>query len=417
MNRIILIGNGFDLAHELPTSFQDFLDDYWEKIINQIKSTAPGTPFHNEDLFIEKTPGTWLEGTNYQTFRGTLEGYTDKLIFKNKFLRTISDQHSIKNWVDIENEYYKLLKKSFQEKTPNYNISDLNRDFGKIKTALEVYITNIVNEKEVNNERIQNQIRSRIYSYFSYVDFSEDAISKKIQLELDLITTAIEKLEKDKIGLTQYSDKMNNLISRVRGSENMALQLRKLLLSGNAPNFFDLYPDNILFLNFNYTKTDHLYHQAFNFDNPGEVNPEIKSLHIHGSVYKYDYNPVIFGFGDEIDEHYRTIENLNDNQYLEHIKSIKYLETDNYKRLLDFINSGDYQVFIFGHSCGNSDRTLLNTLFEHNNCVSIKPFYHRKAESEDNYSEITMNITRNFKNKASLRDKVVNKRFCQPLLH
>ena len=32
MNRIILIGNGFDLAHGLKTSYADFIDWYWEKM-------------------------------------------------------------------------------------------------------------------------------------------------------------------------------------------------------------------------------------------------------------------------------------------------------------------------------------------------------------------------------------------------
>jgi len=31
MNRIILIGNGFDLAHGLKTSYRDFIDDLWEQ--------------------------------------------------------------------------------------------------------------------------------------------------------------------------------------------------------------------------------------------------------------------------------------------------------------------------------------------------------------------------------------------------
>lgn len=31
MNRIILIGNGFDLAHGLKTSYADFIDWYWEE--------------------------------------------------------------------------------------------------------------------------------------------------------------------------------------------------------------------------------------------------------------------------------------------------------------------------------------------------------------------------------------------------
>ena len=30
MNRIILIGNGFDLAHGLPTRYEDFINWYWE---------------------------------------------------------------------------------------------------------------------------------------------------------------------------------------------------------------------------------------------------------------------------------------------------------------------------------------------------------------------------------------------------
>lgn len=32
MNRIILIGNGFDLAHGLKTSYKDFYDDYWKRL-------------------------------------------------------------------------------------------------------------------------------------------------------------------------------------------------------------------------------------------------------------------------------------------------------------------------------------------------------------------------------------------------
>lgn len=31
MNRIVLIGNGFDLAHGLKTSYADFINWYWEQ--------------------------------------------------------------------------------------------------------------------------------------------------------------------------------------------------------------------------------------------------------------------------------------------------------------------------------------------------------------------------------------------------
>ena len=83
--------------------------------------------------------------------------------------------------------------------------------------------------------------------------------------------------------------------------------------------------------------------------------------------------------------------------------------------MLSSIESEPYQIFVMGHSCGNSDRTLLNTLFEHKNCVSIKPFYHLREDGTDNYNEIVQNISRNFTNKAAMRERVVNKTYCEPL--
>ena len=104
---------------------------------------------------------------------------------------------------------------------------------------------------------------------------------------------------------------------------------------------------------------------------------------------------------------------------VKNIKSIRYLESDNYRRLLQFIDSAPYQIYIMGHSCGNSDRTLLNTLFEHPKCVSIKPFYYQwqdeQGEWRDNYIEIIQNISRNFNSMQTMRDRMVNKEFCRPL--
>lgn len=134
-------------------------------------------------------------------------------------------------------------------------------------------------------------------------------------------------------------------------------------------------PDNILLLNFNYTKVADNY----------AVDTEIETIHIHGQLS--DKNSVIFGYGDELDDDFKKIEKLNDNEYFKNVKSTCYMESDNYHRLLEFIESAPYQIFIMGHSCGNSDRTLLNTLFEHKNCISIKPFYY-KNEERDNYTDI-----------------------------
>ena len=86
----------------------------------------------------------------------------------------------------------------------------------------------------------------------------------------------------------------------------------------------------------------------------------------------------IFGFGDELDKRYLEFEDERNNELFKHIKSFEYLKNKNYYRLIRFLESDDYQVQIYGHSCGLSDRTMLNNIFENENCKSNHLFGGRK---------------------------------------
>ena len=107
---------------------------------------------------------------------------------------------------------------------------------------------------------------------------------------------------------------------------------------------------------------------------------------------------------------------LNNGECLKNVKSMRYLEAPNYRNVLSFIESAPFQVLIMGHSCGNSDRTLLNTIFEHRNCISIKPYFYQKEDGSNNYTELIQNISRNFNDMKLMRDRVVNKTQCEPLV-
>ena len=61
-----------------------------------------------------------------------------------------------------------------------------------------------------------------------------------------------------------------------------------------------------------------------------------------------------------------------------------------------------------GSSCGLSDRTLLNTIFEHDNCRLIKVFYHQDGD-KDNFTELVQNISRHFNDKKLMRSKIIHK--------
>ena len=155
-----------------------------------------------------------------------------------------------------------------------------------------------------------------------------------------------------------------------------------IVMDKNTDPTYDFVEQTML-LSFNYTPTAEMY-----------LNETTHINYIHGSLDKP--KEMIFGYGDEMDKDFQALIDRDENALLDNSKSIKYLETSHYRDLLSFIEGGPFQVYIMGHSCGNSDRTLLNTIFEHENCISIKPFCYFNEKGEDNYSELTRNIYRNF---------------------
>src|SRR5690606_37161593 len=172
-----------------------------------------------------------------------------------------------------------------------------------------------------------------------------------------------------------------------------------------TPNGF-IHSNAVKFLDFNDTS---LVRQLTSGSDTGYIP-------IHGTLNKAE-NPLIFGYGDEIDDDYLKMEKTNINVYLKHIKSFAYFRTNQYSRLVNFVSAEPYVIYIWGHSCGLSDRTLLNMIFEHDNCAGIKIFYHQKEDGKDNFEEITQNIGRHFKDKVKMRNRVFNKTHCCAMHH
>lgn len=421
MNRIILIGNGFDLAHGLKTSYINFVDDYWLNTIGEIKKTVGGKVFKNEEVIIENCPPhNFILGKTFNDLEKSLKPFGSKIRFKNLFLEQITNKSYLNSWVDIENEYYILLKKSYQDENSSFNITKLNFDFNQIKKLLKDYLIKIeliFFEEKGDREflRIKDDISNKIYSTFKYRDFTEGSLNNRTKIEYDSLKESIISVQAYYDHIKRLDEYKKRIIQAI-DKKNPQQEIKELLLSNYSSDYFDLRPNEIMFLNFNYTTIESIYSSGKRISFQSNIRQiPTDAIHIHGDLNDIKLNSFIFGFGDEIDKDYKSIEELNNNEYLENIKSIQYLESDNYKRLLEFINSDEYQIFIFGHSCGISDRTLLNTLFESDNCSSIKLFYHDKKDNTDNFSDVIRNISRNFNSKAIMRDKVVNKKYSSGL--
>lgn len=423
MNRLVLIGNGIDLAHDLKTSYGEFIDWLWEEyILSSTKKLNENITLNlSEAQFEIRSLGTELKQCKtFKALKKIIARYPNRVIINNNFLRIIS-YAQIESWVDIEATYYDLLieiittekdegnqmNRISKYQLDNYSIENLNEDFDQIKAKLIEYLDDKISKTPL----LHSEIKEHLLSEFLFNDFSRKTQRDKINLELTRIQPFLSEIKET----SQIDDWNIKSILEETGPKPTKKLIQELLEDPEKGllEYFGLLPKNIYLLDFNYTRTSSLYEKEIT----GKKGNLVTDLnHIHGSLSNQEENPIIFGFGDELDEQYKKIENINDNRYLENIKSIEYLQAPNYKNLLNFIESDMYQVFIMGHSCGLSDRTLLNTIFEHENCVSIKPFYREKEDGSNNYKKIVQNISRHFNDKARMRDVVVDKSRCEQLV-
>ena len=341
MNKLFLIGNGFDLAHGLKTRYSDFLLWYLNEITGKVLIRPP----YFEDGLVKlelhaSPPKDFCSITEFNEF---LKG-NGQLKCKNDFFKRLIDISTDFNWVDIEYEYYKELRKAYDLvfndiRTLDY-MKDVNDCLKQIKEKLIEYLQTIKIEKP------NRQIENHFFHDFSEMDFDD------------------------------YK---------------------------------------VLYLNFNYTNTIDLYSQQLYSDNVSQI-----VINIHGEIRNPE-NPIIFGYGDEMDEYYSKIENLNINEFLENMKSFGYHKTRNYKGLKNFLDDDEYKVSIMGHSCGLSDRVLLNSIFcnKKEHCKEIRIFYYLKPDGQNDFIEKTMEISRHFplSEKDRMRNIIVPLEDSTPLIH
>lgn len=400
MNRLILVGNGFDLAHGLKTSYKDFIIgyladcfykvdpyrfDYNDELLSVNVSHSIAFKDFIRRYIVGQSTSFFLEKNEILSFfelcyeQGFLWGLfsindldTDNNKKKESFHLQVTSVLGIQincdffkrvissciecNWVDIESEYFKQLKKC-KNKDDSFNVEkvqELNKEFDYLKEKLEVYLQ----QHQVNREiEVIPELLEGIKSDFEISDFEPLMGYEDARLKLGYDKTKMPEIE-----------------------------------------------HNLYFLNFNYTNTLTKYKEELE-KNRGKFSG-IEVNHIHGELGNR-INPIIFGFGDEHDKEYLTFEEQSNNDLFTHIKSYQYFKTANYRKLANFLNSDNYQVFVMGHSCGLSDRTMFKEIFDHENCNSVKIFYYQKPDGTNDFLEKTINLGRHFSNKGRMRKLIV----------
>lgn len=347
MNRIILIGNGFDRSLGVPTGYGEFLSYLFKKEATRLLETGNGISkgrgyfIENEVLEASFSQSYLVSDLDEQLKEANFDyvQYSDRLKknpntittkWKNPFVNFLFNQYQQLNWVNLEKDYFNYL-------------CGANRKIALLNEGMEFLLD------EIHNYLISFSIsyNHRQHGYFKRAFFSNALM---------------------------FDPSVNDWIDN--------------------SNSFD---DNVIFINFNYTN----FLWALLKSNLLLDKSEI--YQIHGRLS--NRQGLIFGYGNENHPEYTRIEGLEDNRYLKYIKSSHYAKSSDYQGVLYHLDK-DYEVYVYGLSCGLSDQVLLNEILESNNCKQIRIFYHGTLE-KNNFTETYNNISRSFKDKSKLRKKVI----------
>lgn len=155
---VFLLGNGFDLAHGLETSYSDF--------INSLESISKSDKIKFARVF---------NPIPYNHKREDRE-------FKSSVLRRVKNNHERSLWSDIELTYYLILKEKIQEAKSSDSttlferIERYNNDFEQVKDLLKEYLKDQVHgiEKGIpqfNRMISQTNMNDGLIINLNYTDY------------------------------------------------------------------------------------------------------------------------------------------------------------------------------------------------------------------------------------------------------
>lgn len=367
---ILVIGNGFDIAHGLPTKYTDFLEfcrmiyyfnDFclcksvstmWKELNLKISNKEDVfIEFLGEFQYLEEKKGLVAEEiTKYQKYTGIRNAVKDNIWIKY-FLKNAMYQKE--NWIDFESEISKVIQAfdEFRRKVSNgKGISGIQADTEKI-LVLFLENTGFALQRMLHDVSVIDEL----------INFLEIELEKLIWILEFYIVKFV-----DSVTITKRSVDIEKINSNC-------------ILSFNYSNTYErLYDIN--------TKIDYHYiHGKANVKNIYKFNNMVlgideylsekkKNNETHFIAFKKFYQRIHKGTGCEYKNWIYKIE--------ESAKTTKTKLRSEYPRqipLIKFDNNEKHNLYIFGHSLDVTDKDILRDLIINDNVYTT--IYYRKISS------------------------------------
>lgn len=353
---ILIVGNGFDLSHYLPTKYEHFI-----KAMDALRRwdiQKGDIDFNN--LFQELcTEEAWFFGQTKFLYR------TEKIIIRIKEVEKIKAKLNtniwykyflnhitkIDTWIDFESEFSKAL--------------DLVARFSQDAE-------NIYQEYEEIRPRILGIMQSDRAKYLKYGD-------KTIQ-KLFLLGIFEDKNSQMRIANKYYRNNKENLdidsnsiIENLEKNLNEFINIFKWYLKEiiekleltNVANkeIFEFNLEDLSLISFNYTSTFSRFYNSL---------PKVE--YVHGEVNK----DLVLGIPDIKNEFLKKFKNYSFTKYHQKLlKNTDYLFLDENPKIKEMFKSKavgkcNINIYIWGHSLADSDESYIHEIFSLNRQSNIE---------------------------------------------
>ena len=355
MDRILIIGNGFDLYHGLPTRYTDFLFwvnhwDQFEKQVNKESTTEADEPeawdirLGDKNTLIEESIVDIAK--NYKSYDADEFSKLSRIIKHNVWIGYFNEIIKKNDrWIDFENEISKVLK-IIESVFDEFEDSHVGSWFPKY--CSDAFWESVVKRfcNYGGEQRLPIEMINDIYA--------SDIINSGI--EDDVLHHLIESLN-DLIYVLRFY--LMNIVANFK-TKVYSEQVRAL--------------GRIKVLSFNYTNLIRNIYGLHKVD---------ESHHVHGSL---EDNNMVLGVGDDVfdgldfvyfQKYFQRIQKKTGNDYRGWVPS--------YEKTFDGYNS---ELYIFGHSLDPVDKSVLNYFIENKNITKIHIYYY----NEKAYEELVINL-------------------------
>ena len=361
---ILLLGNGFDLYHKLPTKYINFLNTvkFLQENFNETDMPTIGKVFNDERL----------SGID----NGIKECYKKYYTTYSNFPLNIEDTKKLIELAD-KNVWFKYLSQLINK---DITWIDFEKEIEKVVRAFEHYLENEYIEQLTFSNLVTHEANiMRIFNFFYYIveeDFVGDTKMHRLELnEQFMVQNPLNKksyLSKDKVISFLY----NQLIEL---AEMLKLYLRNfvdvVVEKLKSINMIDEYIDlsqvrDVVTLNYT-----HIFESIY----CKEIKRNI--YHIHGDV---DFN-IVLGINSNENDNLETVNTdfLRFKKYYQRVfykTDIEYLMALKYNDIFDSRNTNN--LIVFGHSLDSTDKDIIMDLFMYSKKITIY-CYNEKAMSDN----------------------------------